>query len=618
LLCLLVGLAAAGGLFWWWRETSPSPPEPLSRPQLPDPRLTFSTPYRNTRPDVKYVGDDACTKCHDKIAGTYHQHPMGRSMALANQDSVELNGSAWHNPFEADGLVYRIERRGGAVFHVEEKTAPDGKALYRHEVEVQYAIGSGTRGRSYLSTRDGFVRQSPISWFSQSGRWDLSPGYRKVINHHFERPVSAECLFCHANQVVAVPDSRNHYELPLFRGESIGCERCHGPGELHVREQGKGTIVNPKRLEPHLRNAVCEQCHLQSEQRVVRLGRDLFEYRPGLPLHLFVSDFVSRAELTDNHKAVGQVEQMQVSQCYQKSGGSFGCISCHDPHQSPSEAEKVAYYRRRCVECHGQTAAVCRAPLAERQRRTKEDSCILCHMPATNSSDIAHTSVSDHRILRRPEDRSAPPRPLLQGEVPVVHFHGGLPDCPTDVNGRDLGIALAALAQRHQVVHAANLAFPRLEAALKEQPADVGALEAKATALVIAGGIEEARAPLETLLRLAPRHENGLYLAASVAGARGKSDEALSLLGQLVQVNPYSAPYFHQLADLHYQQKNWRPALDAARRALELNPAHLEARRLLIFCSLQLGLRDEARAAFEVYAAFKPADVEAVRAMLRR
>jgi predicted CXXCH cytochrome family protein len=618
LLLFLAVLAAAGGLFWWWRDRSPSPPEPLARPQVSDPRWTYQSPYRNSRPDVSYVGDDACTRCHDKIATTYHQHPMGRSLAPASRDPRDLEAPAWHNPFEADGLVYHIQRRGGAVFHVEEKVAADGKPLYRHEVQVDYAVGSGTRGRSYLTNRDGFVQQSPISWFTQSSRWDLSPGYRKGLNRHFDRPVPTECLFCHANQVAEVADTRNRYELPLFRGEAIGCERCHGPGELHVRDQQEGTIVNPKRLEPHLRNAICEQCHLQPERRVVRLGRDPFEYRPGLPLHLFVSDFVRRAALTDNYKAVGQVEQMHVSQCFQKSAGSFGCTSCHDPHRSPGEAEKVAHYRQRCVACHGQGAVACRLPRPDRERRTREDSCIVCHMPVANSSDIAHTSITDHRILRRPEASSAPPRPLRPGELPVVHFHRGLPDCPTDVDGRDLGIALADLAQRHQVVHAANLALPRLQACLKDQPTDVAALEAKASALLVVGGIEEAREPLDMLLRVAPRHENGLALAAEVAGARGKSDEALSLLGRLVEVNPYFAPYFHQLANVHFQRKDYRPALDAARRALELNPAHLEARRLVIACTLELGMREEARAAFEVYAAFKPADVEAVRAMLQR
>ena len=42
----------------------------------------------------------------------------------------------------------------------------------------------------------------------------------------------------------------NRYEPPIFQGHAIGCERCHGPGELHASrgEESAGTdltIVNP-------------------------------------------------------------------------------------------------------------------------------------------------------------------------------------------------------------------------------------------------------------------------------------------------------------------------------------------------------------------------------------
>ena len=44
-------------------------------------RWDASSPYKNTRPGVKYVGDAACTRCHAEIAETYRRHPMGRSLA---------------------------------------------------------------------------------------------------------------------------------------------------------------------------------------------------------------------------------------------------------------------------------------------------------------------------------------------------------------------------------------------------------------------------------------------------------------------------------------------------------------------------------------------------------
>src|SRR6185369_3351157 len=103
----------------------------------------------------------------------------------------------------------------------------------------------------------------------------------------------------------------------------IGCERCHGPGDLHVRrdvrptaEAFDPTIVNPAKLPAPLRDAVCEQCHLQGEQRVARLGRSLFDYRPGLPLEDFLVAYVRTERLMDYSRSVGQFEQMHVSRCY--------------------------------------------------------------------------------------------------------------------------------------------------------------------------------------------------------------------------------------------------------------------------------------------------------------
>src|SRR5207302_405536 len=102
---------------------------------------------------------------------------------------------------------------------------------------------------------------------------------------------------------------------PVFDGFAIGCQRCHGPGELHVASRGteKDTIVNPRHLEPALREAVCEQCHLEGEVRLVRHGRGLDDFRPGLPMELFWSVFLPTSETGEGPKAVGHVEQMYQS-----------------------------------------------------------------------------------------------------------------------------------------------------------------------------------------------------------------------------------------------------------------------------------------------------------------
>ena len=168
---------------------------------------------------------------------------------------------------------------------------------------------------------------------------------------------SRKCLFCHANRVERITSAVNRYRTPVFPDHAaIGCERCHGPGELHIRrpEVVEGidvTIVNPAKLEPSLRDAVCEQCHLIGPTRVSRLGTRSEDYRPGLPFSRFWSVFVP-AENGSENRFASHAEQMHASRCFRASEGRLGCISCHDPHVLPAPKERVAYFQTRCLACH--------------------------------------------------------------------------------------------------------------------------------------------------------------------------------------------------------------------------------------------------------------------------
>ena len=78
------------------------------------------SPWLNTRPEVKYVGDAACARCHPEIAETFGRHPMGRS--LAPIASVPAAGSAQPTgttTFVVAPSMFTIERRGGREIHRE-------------------------------------------------------------------------------------------------------------------------------------------------------------------------------------------------------------------------------------------------------------------------------------------------------------------------------------------------------------------------------------------------------------------------------------------------------------------------------------------------------------------
>jgi hypothetical protein len=610
----IVLVAAASAVSYWFFTRSP---------QLPDPRLTYPTRYQNVRPDVAYVGDGRCLECHKNEAAHYSHHPMGQSLAPETDllDHEELSADR-KNPFEATGLQYQVFRRGNSLWHRERMLDSNKVVVYDKEVEVQYALGSGKLGRSYLHTKDGQVWQSPISWYSSAklgdnGRWDLAPGYWGH-NSHFEWPVSTDCLNCHSNRVEPIPGTSNRYQEPLFRGTSIGCERCHGPGQLHANTPSQpDCIVNPVRLEPVLREAVCEQCHLLGEQRVNRLGRTLSEYRPGLPLHAFISVGVPSQKGGGTDKAVGQVEQMHNSLCYQKSAGQFGCLSCHfrpDPktpaHQLPAREHQRDYYRQCCLSCHDQSKGCSET---KSKRDAKQDSCVACHMPPRTSSDIAHISLTDHTISRRPNAEPGKARPVLAEELPLALFHRDFDDPLKFTQDRDLAILLVNETSREKAPRLAVWAKPILDASLSRFPNDLDGLDALAHLQWLSGEQDESLGTLRRVLQLSPRRERTLQIYSIHAALANRTEEALALSKRLVEINPNNSENQFQLAKLLHDKKQLNEALAAAQTALRLNPANREVRRLLIRCHLDLGQKDLARAELQKYLAFKPQDAEVVK-----
>jgi predicted CXXCH cytochrome family protein len=535
-----------------------------------------------------------------------------------------------HNSFGAAGFQFLVEPRDQKVFHKTLRLDSERRPLAQSEVEVQFAIGAGIRGRSYLADRDGYLFQSPISWYSERQVWNLSPHLGSSVDQLY-RPVQPLCLFCHVNHVDPVQETGNRYREPIFKSYAIGCERCHGPGERHVQRHRQSDpvpdeddgIVNPGRLEPALREAVCQQCHLHGLVRIARRGCQEIDYRPGLPLQSFWSVFVKPPHLDDQKKFSSEVEQMYASRCYSASKGKLGCISCHDPHQAPAPQDKAAFYRNRCLACHQENS--CQLSATERRQQSRADSCIECHMKRVGSS-MAHMASADHRILRRPEaSELAPPasnnRQWLaelerSPEGALVLFHEDLGDGNHPETSRDLALGLVDLAGLKVPTRVrrrlAQAVLPLLTASLQASSEDVPALQARGYALWLLDRKPEALAALESALAKAPRREEALVYAAAVAAQLGQTETAIEYWQRALEVNPWSARSHYELAKVLAQIRQWPKALREAEEARALNPFHLETRLLMIECYLGQGNKEQARAEFDVVLRLNSQDAAAL------
>lgn len=350
--------------------------------------------YLNLSDTVDYVGGEVCKSCHYDKHKTFMHTGMGQSFGLANKsksaanihsDSVlyDLHSNLYYHPFwDNDSLKlneYRLE--GDDTVHLRTE-------------RVDYIVGSGQHTNSHIYNVNGYLHQVPFTYYTQKERFDMPPGFENGFNTRFNRKIGLECMSCHNSLPNFVMGSENKFE-EIHLG--ISCERCHGPGELHVDEKMKGivvdtsrfidyTIVNPKKISAELQFEICSRCHLQGTS-VLEEGKSFFDFKPGMHLKDVMNVYLPKYEGDDEFIMASHVDRLKMSECYIQSD-SLTCITCHNPHLSVKvTASKV--FNSSCKSCHQEK---------EIHQSAKGDNCVECHMPKSGSSDIPHVSVTDHKI----------------------------------------------------------------------------------------------------------------------------------------------------------------------------------------------------------------------------
>ena len=570
LLIVIVGAALVGWLYG--RPEVPTDITPASGPADPFPVPPYSESlYRNTGPDAQYVGTAACIGCHAANHRSYLLTAHSRALGEVDPAAEPPDGSFDHF---ASGRTYQVDRRDGKFRHAEVVRDGDGKEVARVDVPVRYLVGSGHHTRSYLIEVDGFLHESPITWYVSKGRWDMSPGYDAASHWGFERPVTAGCLACHAGRAEAAGTVNR---LTLLE-TTIGCESCHGPGSEHLARHQSGprwpageadpTIVNPARLSRAGLEAVCAACHQRGVATVPLRGRQAGEYRPGRPL----TDYRVEYDLEgagDQMTVVGHVEQLRRSPCYQKSA-NLTCVTCHDPHARDRPADPVAFYRQKCLECHANRG--CSVPMVERRARDPADNCAACHMPR-GDTDLPHIAFTHHRIGRHPVkptviSRSAP-------ELVPTDDVSRLPDID---RRRNLGLAYWQVAQEPRYARYAE-SFAEQARMLLDGVQAAGLRDGFAAAALAdiyasrdPGRSQEHARQAVNAPDTPPSARAAALLRLAEAEVRAANpDAAVGMLEELVRLRRCSADWW-LLGSCRLLQDRPKEALPALQQALAIRP----------------------------------------------
>ena len=401
--------------------------------------------YLNHSDSAKYVGMQKCMLCHQDKHSTFVNTGMGKSFEHANKTKSAADFAHAMIYDKYSDFYYKAFWDKDSMkimeFRLDKKDT-----VYKRIETVNYIIGSGQHTNSHMQSVNGYFNQMPMTYYTQLGKWDLPPGFENGVNTRFSRKIGLECMSCHNSYPDFVEGSENKYNAVP---EGITCERCHGPGSIHVAERSKGTkvdtanfidytIVNPAKLSIDEQFDICQRCHLQGNT-IVKEGKSFYDFKPGMKLSEHMSVFLPKYKNADDEFIMAShADRLKQSQCFIVSidkarnnkhilqelkpyKNAMTCITCHNPHVSVKETNKNVY-NDACNKCHGEnkkSKLLCseKTVLAKTKtidgllKQNKIDqskifnlqssiNCVGCHMPRSGSIDIPHVTVHDHYIRK--------------------------------------------------------------------------------------------------------------------------------------------------------------------------------------------------------------------------
>ena len=531
--------------------------------------------YLNTAHNIVYVGGKKCYNCHKNLSHSFRHSEMARSFEKLTTDNIIENYPQTELVYdEASNFYYKMFEKNGKFYQEEYRLDNNGNVLTSRTMEAQYTIGSGNNLRMYFNNINGRFYQLPLTWNTFKQSWVMSPGFREHGNLRFSRFATNKCLHCHNSYLAENPNSIDQFEEPFSIG--IDCERCHGPGELHIKQinntlgsipENARTIVNPSSLSAERQLSICMQCHLEGKAWVLQNDENYNDFRAGQLLSENRSVYYPDVTVKEVIEVGDSPQRLMLSRCFTESNSELVCFNCHDVHKS-IKSFSIQYYNDKCINCHNTT----RLGEIVSPHHDRTMNCVSCHMKRTGTENTLHgVSLTDHWIRKYADrtkiDWSAVRHPDKQAPVELIAYVDKI-----DVNRfTRKGIAYLEYYKEydHRSIYLDSAIF-YIEKGLAEKKNTL-AYQTLGEIYLELGNYKKALTNLLIVTNMDTNSYSAYYLLGKIYRKSNQPNLAIESFKKAVKLKPEFVTYLEILGTTLFENKQYKDAEDILLKSINID-----------------------------------------------
>ncbi|MGB9695985.1 MAG: T9SS type A sorting domain-containing protein [Ignavibacteria bacterium] len=316
--------------------------------------------------------------------------------------------------------------------------------------DVVYTYGGGYKQRYLVQIANNYyilpiqwnlkeyLNNSTGNWLTYNpGNWFTSTGTLKPIDNNFrKKSYEKNCIGCHmvGYRPILTVNGTDTTWISGWAGSNdtvsnkVGCENCHGPGNVHVSSPNKNNIFGPQNMNAaglQRQQELCGQCHFRGASTNKTFEYPWKEsvdsiYKPGLILNNFIAPWQLNFNTTGgpgvwpDTMTARQHHQQWQDLSYSPHNNFVNCYTqCHEAHATttfPHQLKLSGNNNDICLQCHTTFGTVGNPNITKIQQHTKHSydplnnnntggasRCISCHMTKVAITAFAY-DISSHNF----------------------------------------------------------------------------------------------------------------------------------------------------------------------------------------------------------------------------